>query len=83
MFAMAAQRLGRLSYGRPTSSECAAAAGIDPMRRFAMKALFSLLTLQRDDETQLRWDRIVLIGSTLVTIGLIALYAYSKAEGRW
>jgi hypothetical protein len=53
------------------------------MRRFAMKAMFSLLTLQRGDETRLRWDRIVLIGSTLVTIGLIALYAYGKAEGSW
>ncbi|CAL78278.1 conserved hypothetical protein [Bradyrhizobium sp. ORS 278] len=53
------------------------------MRRFALKALFSLLTLQRGAETRLRWDRIVLIGSTCVTIGLVALYAYGKAEGRW
>ena len=53
------------------------------MRRFALKALFALLTLSRDDDSPLRWDRIILIASTGVTIGLIALYAYGKATGRW
>ncbi|WP_257165557.1 hypothetical protein [Bradyrhizobium sp. SRS-191] len=52
------------------------------MRRFALKALFALLTLNRDDDPP-RWDRIVLMASSLVTIGLIALYAYGKATGRW
>ncbi|WP_035645828.1 hypothetical protein [Bradyrhizobium sp. ORS 285] len=55
----------------------------DAMRRFALKALFALLTLNRDDDDPPRWDRIVLIASMVVTIGLIALYAYGKATGRW
>ncbi|MGY3453279.1 hypothetical protein [Bradyrhizobium sp. USDA 4353] len=53
------------------------------MRRFAMKALYTLLALNRDDDDPPRWDRIVLIASTLVTIGLVALYAYGEATGRW
>ncbi|MGJ5179521.1 hypothetical protein ACQR16_15285 [Bradyrhizobium oligotrophicum] len=53
------------------------------MRRFAFKALFALLTFKRDDDDPPRWDRIVLIASTIVTIGLVALYAYGKASGRW
>ena len=53
------------------------------MRRFAMKALFALLTLSRDDYDPPRWDRIVLVASTIVTIGLVALYAYGKTTGRW
>ena len=53
------------------------------MRRFAMKALFALLTLSRDDDDPPRWDRIVLVASTIVTIGLVALYAYGKTPGRW
>lgn len=53
------------------------------MRRFALKALFTLLTLSRDDDDPPRWDRIILIGSTVVTIGLVGLYAYGKATGRW
>ena len=53
------------------------------MRRFAMKALFALLTLSRDDDDPPRWDRIVLVASTIVTIGLVALYAYVKTTGRW
>jgi len=53
------------------------------MRRFALKALFALLTLNRDGDDPPRWDRIILIASTVVTIGLIALYAYGKASGRW
>ncbi|MGY4308193.1 hypothetical protein ACVIJ6_005436 [Bradyrhizobium sp. USDA 4369] len=53
------------------------------MRRFAMKALFALLTLSRDDDDPPRWDRIIMIASTIVTIGLVALYAYGKTTGRW
>ena len=53
------------------------------MRRFAMKALFALLTLSRDDDDPPRWDRIVLVASMIVTIGLVALYAYGKTAGRW
>jgi hypothetical protein len=53
------------------------------MRRSALKALFALMTLNRDDDDPPRWDRIILIASTIVTIGLIGLYAYGKATGRW
>ncbi|MGJ4944649.1 hypothetical protein ACQR1W_29075 [Bradyrhizobium sp. HKCCYLS1011] len=53
------------------------------MRRAPLKALFALLTFSRDDETPLRWDRIVLIFSTLVTIGLAVLYVHGKVTGRW
>jgi hypothetical protein len=54
------------------------------MRRFALKALFALLMLNRDDDDDPpRWDRIILFASTVVTIGLIAVYAYGKATGRW
>ena len=54
-----------------------------PMRKAPFKALFALLTLSRDDQTPLPWDRIVLIFSILVTIGLAILYVYGKATGRW
>jgi hypothetical protein len=53
------------------------------MRKFGLKALVSLLTISRNDDTRPHWDRIVPIVSTAVTIGLIALYAYGKATGRW
>jgi hypothetical protein len=53
------------------------------MRKSALKALVSLLTISRTNDTRPHWDRIILIVSTAVTIGLIALYAYGKATGRW
>lgn len=53
------------------------------MRRAPFKALFALLTLNREAETQPRWDRIVLLVSGLVTAGLAALYVSGKATGRW
>jgi len=53
------------------------------MRRFALKALFALLLLNRGDDEPPRWDRIILVASTVVTVGLVALYAYGKATGRW
>ena len=51
------------------------------MRRFALKALFTLLTLSKDNDTRISWDRIVLVGSIIVTIGLIGFYAYGKLAG--
>jgi hypothetical protein len=53
------------------------------MRRFAPKAIFALLTLNRAERKSPNWDRIVVIFSTAVTIGLVALYAFGKATSRW
>ncbi|MCG2630128.1 hypothetical protein L6654_26220 [Bradyrhizobium sp. WYCCWR 13023] len=53
------------------------------MRRFAMKALFTALNLGRAERTRIDWDRRVVVFSTAVTIGLIALYIYGKATLRW
>jgi hypothetical protein len=53
------------------------------MRRFALKAVFTALTLNAADKKRVDWDRIILIFSTSVTIGLVALYVYGKATARW
>lgn len=53
------------------------------MRRAPFKAMFALLTLNRDAEKRPRWDCIVLLVSCLVTAGLVALYVSGKATGRW
>jgi hypothetical protein len=53
------------------------------MRKMPLKALVSLFALNRTEGARPNWDRIVLVGSTAVTIGLIALYTYGKASGRW
>ncbi len=53
------------------------------MRRFAMKALFTALSLSRAERMRIDWDRRILIFSTAVTIGLIALYIFGKSTGRW
>ena len=53
-----------------------------PMRRFGMKALLTFFTLNRS-ERKPEWDRIIIIFSTAVTIGLVAAYAYGKATSRW
>ena len=53
------------------------------MRRFALKALFAALTLNRAESRSVDWDRVVLIFSTCVTIGLVTLYAFGKATSRW
>ncbi len=54
-----------------------------PMRRFAPKALFALLTLNKGNNTRFDWGRMIAVVSTLVTIGLVALYVYEKLTGRW
>jgi hypothetical protein len=53
------------------------------MRRFAMKAIFSLLTLNRTRKRRPDLDRFILIFSTAVTVGLVALYIYGKNTARW
>jgi hypothetical protein len=53
------------------------------MRRFAMKALFTALNLNRAERKRIDWDRNVLVFSTIVTIALIAIYIYGKATSRW
>ena len=52
------------------------------MRRFGMKALLTFFTLNRSDRKP-EWDRLIIILSTAVTIGLVAAYAYGKATSRW
>ncbi len=53
------------------------------MRKFALKALFSILTLNKAAASEPNWDRMILIFSTAVTVGLVALYFYGKATSRW
>ena len=53
------------------------------MRRFAIKALFTALTLNKAERTRINWDRNILIFSTMVTVALIALHFYGKATSRW
>ena len=53
------------------------------MRRFAFKALFTMLSFQRAERKPPDWDRVILLFSTSVTVGLVALYAYGKATARW
>ncbi|WP_167406885.1 hypothetical protein [Bradyrhizobium forestalis] len=53
------------------------------MRRLAMKALFTVLSLRRAERERIDWDRRILILSTAVTLGLIALYVWGKATARW
>lgn len=53
------------------------------MRRFAMKALFTALHLNKAERRRIDWDRNILIYSTVVTIGLVALYVWGKATSRW
>jgi hypothetical protein len=53
------------------------------MRRFAMKAVFAALNLNRAERTRINWDRVVLIFSTVVTLGLVGLYVFGKATSRW
>jgi hypothetical protein len=54
-----------------------------PMRKFAFKAIFSLLTLNRAKRKRLDWDRTILILSSSVTVVLVALYIYGKSTSRW
>ena len=53
------------------------------MRRSAMNALFTVLNLTRTERTRIDRDRAVLVVSTVVTLGLIALYVFGKSTARW
>ena len=53
------------------------------MRKFAPKAIFSMLAIRKSATDRPQWDRIALAVSTAVTLGLAALYAYGKATSRW
>ena len=54
------------------------------MPKAGMKALLAILALNRSSrQQQPDWDRIVIAASTVVTIGLVALYIYGKATSRW
>lgn len=53
------------------------------MRKVGFKAVLALLTLNRTGRDRPRWDRMILVFSTSVTIGLIVLYAFGKATSRW
>jgi hypothetical protein len=54
-----------------------------PMRTRGLKALFTLLALNKTSNKQPDWGRIILIFSNGVTVGLIALYVFGKATSRW
>jgi hypothetical protein len=43
----------------------------------------TLLTVNRPRPEQPNRDRIVMLSSIVVTIALVALYAYGKATSRW
>ena len=53
------------------------------MRKVGLKALLALLALNRTESERPNWDRVILIFSTSVTLGLIALYVFGKATSRW
>jgi hypothetical protein len=53
------------------------------MRRFATKALFMVLNLNRAERARIDRDRAVTIFSTAVTLALIALYVWGKSTARW
>jgi hypothetical protein len=53
------------------------------MPRIAAKALLTLLTANRSRSKPPHWDRVILVASTTVTVGLIALFIYGKATSRW
>ena len=53
------------------------------MPRIAAKALLTLLTTNKSRSRTPNWDRVILLASTAVTLGLIALFVYGKATSRW
>jgi len=48
-----------------------------------MKAVLAALTMNRSRRRRLDWDRLVIMFSTVVTVGLFAAYLYGKATSRW
>ncbi|HWZ40389.1 MAG TPA: hypothetical protein VNY08_19015 [Bradyrhizobium sp.] len=53
------------------------------MPRFGIKALLTALSLNKSRSQRPNWDRTILVLSTTVTLGLIALFIYGKATSRW
>ena len=53
------------------------------MPKFAPKAIFALFSLNKAGKKPLGRDRLVIIFSTAVTVGLVALYIFGKATSRW
>jgi len=53
------------------------------MPKFAMKAVLTAFTMSRSRQKRPDWERLVIILSTAVTIGLVAAYLYGKATSRW
>ena len=58
-------------------------AGARKMPKFGMKAVLTAFTLRRSRQKRPDWDRVIIIFSTAVTIGLVAAYLYGKATSRW
>jgi hypothetical protein len=52
------------------------------MPKTGIKALLTILALNRSSRP-LDWDRVIIAGSTIVTSGLVALYAYAKVAAQW
>ena len=53
------------------------------MRTRGLKALFAVLALNKTRKKQPDWDGVIVVFSTSVTIGLIALYVFGKIASRW
>jgi hypothetical protein len=53
------------------------------MAKIPVKAFLTLLAVNRSRQKQPNWDRVVTISSIVITVGLVALYAYGKATSRW
>lgn len=53
------------------------------MRTHGLKALFAMLAIGKTTKKRPDWYRVILIISTSVTIGLIALYVLGKVTSRW
>ena len=53
------------------------------MPKFAMKAVLTAFTMNRSRQKRPDRDRIIIIFSTAVTVGLVAAYLYGKATSRW
>ena len=54
-----------------------------PVPKLAPKAIFALFTLKKVENRPVGPDRVILIFSTVVTVGLVALCAFGKITSRW
>lgn len=53
------------------------------MRTQGLKAFLAILRLNKTSSRRFSMERAVLVFSTAVTLGLIAVYVFEKATGRW